>query len=434
MIYDGGSQDDTLKFEILCIDEENKLPTDSTKKLVRLLSSLDELWEEEELDEPNNTIRDQKQGLELSIQDFDTTKAFSGNVDADAYLMSVSGRYESLERFRVRLLSQLKKLEVKRRRILRDDVSRAIAIEIYPLIMEAEENLRQFVSRFFLSKIGPSWWDSVIPEKMRNNAKGKISNETIFVKSKLVESDVTLLTFAELGDLVCGDSIIGAERQVKEIIDIIKEADDSQTVCELKKEINLETRYGLYFRDYLNEEFGRKWFKLGFIRNKVAHGNYFSDKDLVDCQEYCAFLNSQTEQALSRLGEGELSTSQKREILMQMPPRSRDEEYEDESTDSSTYGTQQNYPIKVDFRDSLSDEEIISEIKKCRDDLESKRPGSFIGLKHFVEQYLVGNRNYSHSFAYGRLNLMKSEGKIDIYQVDNPEYHSRKTSAIRIVE
>lgn len=188
-------------FEVLIIDPSGNSEIQSTKSLLYGLLSTEKLWEKPVENEENGNVFITDGGLTLKIKPVDTSSALYDLYEA-AFLLKVKcSDFEKLERFRYNLVLHLKgRLRFDHVRVLTDDISTEIANNIYPLINDLENVLRRYIAKFFTQKVGLDWWNQAVPEKVIAKSKLRKDNETVF--SQIVETDMTLIDFNDLGEII----------------------------------------------------------------------------------------------------------------------------------------------------------------------------------------------------------------------------------------
>lgn len=219
----------TLKFELLCIDQQEKVKFTKPKNFILALCIIESLWKSEPLiSEDFLEINDEIQKIKISVQPFDTSKMVTGGRFSSAYYIIVEGELNNLDPFRIKLIDQLKDLGFDHRQILIDDVSNEIAILIYPLINSIETLLRKYIVKFFITKIGTDWWSIAVSKENREKAKSKRANEIVFTNTSKVIADVTLLNFDQLGKIIYSQSSIFTK--IEDVIEKIKIALDLESL------------------------------------------------------------------------------------------------------------------------------------------------------------------------------------------------------------
>ncbi|MBH8563797.1 hypothetical protein I8748_16640 [Nostoc sp. CENA67] len=418
-----------LKFELLCIDQQEKVKFKKPKNFILALSIIESLWHSEpSFSEDNLEINDNIQQIKVSVQPFDTSKMVTGGRFSSAYYIVVEGEFDNIEPFRIKFMDQLKDLGFDHRQILIDDISNKIAHLIYPLINNIETLLRRYLVKFFITKIGTDWWSIAVSKENRDKANSKKNNEVVF--SKMVVTNVTLLNFDQLGKIIYSQSSIFTK--IEDVISKVKAATDLES---LKEEL-LEGNYAKYFKDTFEQnDFQNKWEQLTHIRNKVAHNNYFVQKDLDLANDLCKKLKQIINDADSSIDALTLSIADKEAVIkaidlandlakiekeekqLEQQEGRINEELEDSSLKAESLGQ----PYLV-----LREEDLISQLREC------SKLKEFIGLKSFVRDHL-GQQGYSFNSSYALINLLADRGKIAIYEVPNP-YGQFNTTAIKLIE
>jgi len=422
----------SLKFEILCIDQEDKVKFKKPPNFVMALSIIESLWKGKAIiSEHSLQINDDSQEISISIQVFDTSKMVTGERVSSAYYITVEGEFICVDPFRAKLLDQLKDLGFSHRRILIDEISNKIAGDIYPLLNSIENLLRKYIVKFFITKIGTDWWSIAVPKETRDNANSRKNNETVFTKSNRVVADVTLLNFDQLGKIIYSQSSIFTKTD--DIFEKIRTATDLES---LRQEL-LEGNYVKYFKNTFEQnEFEEKWKKLTFIRNKVAHSNYFTKEDF----DLAKQLTDQLEQIINSADSGidqlTLSIADKEAVIKAIDDLV---EIEHEENPIEQYDEKNNKEIaRIDlpevrtvkirtepYSSPMSEKELLSQLAKC------SKIKEFVGLKYFVRTYL-GDQGYSFNSSYALINLLEDKEMLELYEVPNP-YGQFDTTAIRLV-
>jgi hypothetical protein len=424
-----------LKFELLCIDQQEKVKYTKPKNLLRDLSISESLWKSEPvISEDSLELYDNRQNINVSIQPFDTSKMVTGDRFSSAYYIIVEGEFDNLEPFRIKLIDQLKNSGFNHRQILIDDVSNKIAIDIYPLINGIETLLRKYIVKFFITKFGTDWLPIAVSKDNIEKAKSKKSNEIVFTSTSKVIADVTLLQFDQLGKIIYSPSPIFTKTE--DIFTKIKAAVDLDS---LKQEL-LEGNYAKYFKDtFVQNDFEKKWEKLTFIRNKVAHNNYFVKNDFVTAKELCDELILIINNAESSIDGWTLSIADK-EAWIKAKNEIEQEEQEEKQSEQQEVRISKDLEegdekliippnsVKKRTYSALSEDQLINEIKECS---KSRKFSSFIGLKSFIN-YLE-QKGYSLNSSQALINLLVDKEKIAFYSVPNP-FGENDTTAIRLIE
>ena len=170
--------------------------------------------------------------------------------------------------------------------VLKDTISKQIASQLYPLINDVESSMRKYLIKFFVSKIGTSWWNLTVNSKTASKANGRIENEKAFVK--FIDNNIYLIDFGDLGKMVYSDFTTIYDK-TNLIAQILKMEETVEALIDLKK--GLESNYTKFFKNtFKTRGFEQKWKTLEIIRNKVAHNNLFTNSDLNSGKVLCSQL------------------------------------------------------------------------------------------------------------------------------------------------
>jgi uncharacterized protein with HEPN domain len=426
----------TLEFEILCIDQKGKVPFSTEKSFIQALSYNESLWEGDikQLERGHNFF-EEKKGIEILIQKLDTSNVVN-DLFASAFILTFKGNYDVLEPLRLDLLKHIRQLGFNHLRILKDDVSIDISIQIYPLLNKLENLLRRYVVKFFTTKIGLNWWDIdiIVPSEVREKAKLRLKNEKVFTATSIINADVGLIDFNELGEI-----IYQQKTAFSKVEDLVKKIDSATSLEDLRSEV--QGNYSKYFKDYFEQqEFQKRWKRCFEIRNKVAHNYLFVKEDLEDAKELTESLTNIIVNADEKIDEAFFSIAEKEALKTATEAAERispqlatselidsvliDNENEklklDNQQNNLLYRQPKNYKI-------ISEEEVISQLTQC--EAEQFKDG-FVGLRYFVTEVL-GSQGYSYSPSYAIINILADKGKLEIYDVKNP-YGDMPTKAIKI--
>lgn len=417
--------DNEYCFEVLVIDKDGRTSITKDSSLLDALSYSEKLWKKKEI-KGSNRIFDCDQFIEVKILSINTESVLTDLIEA-AFILKVKGKnFEAIEKFRYPLLVHLKgKLSFTNIRILKDDVSTKIANDVYPLINNVENTLRRYLVLFFIQKIGVDWWNSTAPATLNDKIGGRKTNEKVF--SPLVDTDVTLIDFDDLGGLIYKQTS-GFNRQ-ENIVNRIMSSNTLEDLLSLKQE--LQGNYTKYFKDaFQNNDFDKKWKKLFDIRNKVAHNNlfvyadYLSAKDLVDDlteiiieaeNKIDTFKFSVEEQeaireaAIQAVKAAELQNDPK-ELIFEKLGGNSIEDVELNDVGITTYDNDN--PYRIITADELLKELEIAEITA------PQRGLSYVGLKNFVTK-LLGYKGYAIGPTYALVNILREKGMIDIYDAND---------------
>jgi len=64
--------------------------------------------------------------------------------------------------------------------VLIDQASERIACELYPLIYQVENLLRQYLIKFMVTRLGPNWWDATATSEWSQKVRQRKNNEIVF--------------------------------------------------------------------------------------------------------------------------------------------------------------------------------------------------------------------------------------------------------------
>ncbi|SEI46314.1 Abi-like protein [Dyadobacter koreensis] len=259
-------------FEILCVDYNDEYKLKTAFDFTSYLISIDEIWESPKLNK--NKIEDMNNSS-VSIEQIDNQ---TNNSNTSIFQLSFSGESKYLEKARLIVLENLSKLGIKKDNsyVLKDTISKQIASQLYPLINEVESSLRKYLIKFFVSKIGTSWWNLTVNSRTATKADSRTDNEKAFVK--FIDNKIYLIDFGDLGKMVYSDFTTLYDK-TNLIAQILKLEETVEALIDLKK--GLESNYTKFFKDTFKAKgFENKWKTLEEIRNKVAHNNLFTNSDL----------------------------------------------------------------------------------------------------------------------------------------------------------
>lgn len=191
---------DTFEYELLIIDDTGKSEITTEKQLLQALSYSGKLWEDSNI--VDKKITDSHLDITLKVKSADLTGSLTEIEYSSVFFITVKGKsFDALEKFRKNLLVHLRKLGFQHTRILRDDISTTLALELYPLLNRVENCLRSFLVKFFIQKVGLNWWDVTAPKTVQDKVKIRRSgNEPQF--SEYIDCDVTFCDFDDLGELI----------------------------------------------------------------------------------------------------------------------------------------------------------------------------------------------------------------------------------------
>jgi len=371
-----------MKFEIMCIDSVGKVVSKTIEQLLYAFLSNGDLfsgWIKKE----NNILASENNAISMSIQKFPSIDLDeSDKTYKQSYTVTIESADEvALDIFRVDLIRYIKSnMGFSTIRILRDELSKKLASQVYPILYELENNVRTFVSNFFLKNIGIDWVNVVLDKSSRDKIKSRKSNEEIFVKSNLIDADVLLLDFDELGAILFGNKSIFYKAKTTE--DILSKIENATDLSELKKDV-LAGSFSKYFKNCFEQQsFESKWRRLYLLRNKVAHNSYFTATEIDGFRELCDEISEIIENAYDLLDTFKLSREDK-ELVKSF---SIDEEHGNETSadsDCSCLDGENTTSVDSTKYKSITDDDV----KTAFDTLSMKR--DFVGLQYFVRTYLI---------------------------------------------
>jgi hypothetical protein len=271
-----------LEYQIICVDTTSKVKVKNEDNLLHLLLSNGELWENGILQK--KVISEKDKSLTCSVNRI--SSEFTDNtIPQISYVITLCGDFEKLAPLRIKLLEFVSTQSFDHNYVIKDDVSKNISCELYPLINELETLLRGYLMKFFITKLGVKWWDITADSEMKQKAVKRKNNEKVF--SNYIDNKVFLIDFGELGKMVYAlssgyinkDDILNKLLNIEESVDALKNLKDE-----------LQSNYNKYFKDtFKDKQFQKKWESIEKLRHKVAHNNLFTQDDLLvgkkDCQE-----------------------------------------------------------------------------------------------------------------------------------------------------
>ncbi|MEZ6130351.1 MAG: HEPN domain-containing protein [Planctomycetaceae bacterium] len=389
-------------FELLAVDHRTSTGCDNATSLMHSLRGVSRLWTNPRIDEATTTINDD--GYQVTIAEIAPPNSEDETADAPfgkAFLVRMTGTRDAVGPLRQPLTENLK----DRQRfdplyVVRDDVSHAIASELYPLLYRLENLLRGYLIKFMTVHLGPGWWNVTAPEDVALKAKQRKGNERVF--GKHIDNATYLIDFGEVGQMIYEqtsgylkrEDIVKKINQLPETVDAIKE---------LKAE--LQTNYQKFFKEsFADQDFKTKWQAFEALRNKIAHNNLFTAEDLEQGQQ----LSAEIEEVINKADERTATliiTRQEREAIQ-------------DTVSEHTPGLR-----------SISEEEFLNELKQQEDYF--AQTNGFVGVTRFIRTHLV-SKGYNHVAAYQLLQELDANGVVEVYHVPNP-YSDFETAAIRTV-
>ena len=300
---DNSPTEPQFKYEILCVDTKKTTDFDSEKGFLQYFISSEKIWKNATI--KANTILDKDIALSLKITKIkpETTNKTSHST----FKLEFTGDFEYLADIRMTILKHIEKQGFDYTYVLRDDISKEIARQLYPLINEVETTLRKYLIQFFVLKIGPDWWDMTADSEMKKKTNsGRKNNEDFF--SKTFDNKIYLIDFGDLGKMVYLQTSSSINKD--NIIDQVATMQETpEAVIELKA--LLKSNYNKFFKTSFKDKlFQKKWEDLEKIRHKVAHNNLFAFEDLKIGKSLCSELIDIINSANDSIATVDLSTSE----------------------------------------------------------------------------------------------------------------------------
>lgn len=413
-------------FEILIIDHNGKSEILSPKSLLYGLLSTEKIWENAKSEEKGNSFSIIDGDISLKIKPLDTSSTLYDFIESGFLLQVKSKNFEKIEKFRYPFILHLRKrLQFEHIRILIDEVSTEISNKTYPLINELENLLRRYIAKFFTQKIGIDWWEKAVPDKVIDKTKLRTGNETVF--SNIVQTDLTLIDFDDLGEIIYKHKL-GFNRPQNLADSILK----ISNIEELEKfKADMDSNYNRFFKqNFKDQDFDKKWKQLFMIRNKVAHNNLFVIDDLVNAKKLHRELKEIILNAENKIDEFRFSIEEQvaiREIITEI------QKEEKTVLDLKVLGKMdlpmRETEVSSSFYDSITEDIFIDELDRAERTLKANNL-TYVGLKAFVTK-ILGQKGYSYSSTYALVNILKDQGKIEIYDIEE-ELSSWPVKAIRL--
>lgn len=368
-------------FEVLTLDSTGHCTIKTNVALAYSLMSNSGIWIKPTL--KDNKIHDETLKITLGINDITQEEEKDFNIK-NSLLIKMKGDFEEIEQIRVKILKHLNSVGFDRSYVLTDEVSSKIACEIYPKVNEVENLLRKYLMKFFVTKLGPSWWNVTADSEMNKKVSQRKNNELFF--SNFIDNRAYLIDFGELGKIVHSQSsgFISREDIVSKVLELEETPD---AIKKLKTE--LESNYTKFFKDtFKTNNFQQKWEELEKLRHKVAHNNLFTKSDLERADDLFKSLIDIINKA-------------------------------NESIDSIQFNIEEKDLLKENISSNLGTYEVITKeelIRKLYDseNWAKKTRDNFVGLKHFVTNYL-GSIGYDYRSSYELINQLEEEGMIELY-------------------
>ena len=374
-------------FELLCVDTKKVSKIQTADQLIYSLMSNSELLKSPQHNAKQHRIDDGNLNLFVTPITVENTVDF---IPLKAFKLTASGSLETLGNLRLHLVAHIKKQDIDLIYILLDEVSEKIAQDIYPLINQLENRLRRYVIKFFVTRLGPDWWNLTADDDMRKKAQINKSNEKVFVN--YIDKQVYLIDFGDLGEIVYTQSSGFINRQ--DIINKINCLEPTpEAVTHLKQDI--QSNYNKFFKEtFKDKNFQDKWERLEKIRHKVAHNNLFVISDQEEAIQLSKDLMAIIEEAEQKIDTIVFSQSEQEAI-------------QEKVIDSLIQERKRNPPYP-----EIDEDELLEQLEKQEDF--SQERGGFVGLSHFVKVNL-GYLGYDYSSSYKLIDELQQHGVIEVY-------------------
>ncbi len=365
-------------FELLATDTSGKVFIKNEESFYHNLISNNDLWISPEI--IDNYIIDNDRGIRLHVK-----KNISQGNSLEAslkqvFVITINGKFNSLESFRLPLLQYLKTLNFDSLYILEDHVSLEIAKSIYPGIYKVESFLRKYVIKFFAIKLGPEWWNLTADSEMQKKTAQRKNNETNF--SEFVDNKVYLIDFGELGKLIYSQSSGNLSKD--DIINKVMKLEDTADALKKFKE-EIQTNYNKFFKNTFKENnFQSNWEELEKIRHKIAHNNLFTIEDKKQATKIITELIKTITKANEEIDGLSFEEQEKEDIIRNF----------------------------VSFR-AITKDIFINELRISLNWSKNHADG-FVGLQNFLMN-ILGSKGYDFQSSRDLLAQLEKEGLVEIY-------------------
>ncbi len=385
---------DEFYFEILATDTTGKVVIKNEESFCHNLLSNSSLWRSAEI-KPGHYIVDNNTGIRIHVKKTDIQKNNNETELKQAYTLTINGKFDSVEPFRIPLVAYLRMLNFDSLYVLEDHISLAIAKSIYPSIYKVESFLRKYVIKFFAIKLGPEWWKLTADSEMQKKTNQRKNNETVF--SEYVDNEVYLIDFGELGKLIYSQSSGNLSKD--DIVNkVIKLENTVEALQKFKQEI--QTNYNKFFKNTFKENnFQNNWEELEKIRHKIAHNNLFTVEDQERCTELVSVLMRTIKLANDEIDKVSFSDSDKQYIMSSF------------------------LRLEEITRDIFI-KELEYSIKWARENADG-----FVGLQNFIVN-ILGSKGYGFQETRDLIKKLETENVVEIYTYSSDK-NERGVAAIR---
>lgn len=353
-----------VNFELLAVDTKDASVIQNDTNLLHSLLANGQLWKNPSLQE-NRRITDGTITVEVQslTPDKNSEESFS-----KGFFVRVNGNYSEVEPLRKSVTQYLKSQNFDSLYILIDQASERIACELYPLIYQVENLLRQYLIKFMVTRLGPNWWDATATSEWNQKVRQRKNNEIVF--GEHIDNKAYLIDFGDLGKMIYAQSSGFTNKE--DILKRINELEETPEAIRILKE-QLQSNYQRFFRESFKDKgFQEKWERLEKLRHKVAHNNLFTASDLEEGKVLASQLISIMQEADTHVEKVVLEVEEKKAIQESF--------------------IAQGYAWNV-----ITESEFLEELRR-REEYFSKGNG-FVGLAHFVKMHL-GAKGYSYKSSY----------------------------------
>ena len=413
-----------FEYELLVIDETGKSEITTEKQLLQALSYSGKLWEDSNIQ--HDQIVDDKSKINLKVKSADLTGSLTEIEYSSVFFIIVKGSsFDALEKFRKNLLIHLRKLGFQHTRILKDDISTSLALELYPLLNKVENCLRSFLVKFFIQKIGLNWWELTAPKTVQEKVKLRRSgNEPQF--SEYIDCDVTFCDFDDLGELIYKQTT--GFNSPDKIVDKIMNTSSIQELDKLKSE--LQGNYTKYFKEsFQDKQFDKKWKELFAVRNRVAHNNLMTANDKKIAHENTEYIIKVIKDAEKLINNFAFTMEDKQaffdasaSIITDLGQNTN--KLDDNETDIANINVLNKARPKIIGKIDLKEPDEYNSFFKVPDEgiiteeiSYFNKFGDDVSLKGVVESLV--RKSYDRRLVYSLTNLMIDKGMLELYFYKN---------------
>ncbi len=371
-----------LNFELLALDTRDTSPIQCELNLLHSLLGNGRLWQRPRLDYSRIVDGD----VAIAVVPIAADPELEATLNK-AFLIRATGPLSTLEPLREPLAEHLKLQSFDRVYILADEVSEAIAREIYPLIYKVENLLRAYVIKFMTTRLGPQWFEKTTTSELNKKIHQRRENEEVF--SQHVDIKAYLVDFADLGQIIYAHSSGCTNKE--EIVRMISEVEETPEAIRALK-AHLQSNYQKFFKETFKDKgFQAKWEALQKIRHKVAHNSLFTSADLARAKEIAQELRELIEEAIRLVDEVTLAAEEKEAIKESLVDRGQ--------------------------FDVITEDRFLEELRAA--EAYFSQNNAFVGLKHFVTTHL-GEKGYDYRASYEVAERLEKQNRVQIYKLDNP--------------